>query len=277
MKDFIRNKIREGIIIKEFIDAFRINDVEDDELYESLLKQADELSKNSEIGFGDAGLFGVLVNTDNKELAGATWLESSGNFTFHIIIKPNYRGKGLSRLLLDDLMDKYTQMKSYVGNDYKVVVNVVNEKLADTLAKHYAFKTIKDNGTGGVIMTNESVNITESKVIDIMKNTESAQNYGSRFGQDVEPSGTYVLHRDTDHVLDGWKIGKAVLENPLFVNITLDSQIEYKRDLANKYKAKGKVLTNKLMKLGHDSLITVYPDGQYGEIVLFPNSKFMLH
>ena len=141
-------------MLKEFIDSFRINDVEDDELYDSLLKQADDLSKNSEIGFGDAGLFGVLINTENKELVGATWLESSGNFTFHIIIKPEYRGKGLSKLLLDDLMSKYTQRKAYVDNDYKVVVNVVNDKLATTLQKHYGFKTMGDNGSGGVIMSN---------------------------------------------------------------------------------------------------------------------------
>jgi GNAT superfamily N-acetyltransferase len=153
MKDFIRNRIREGVI-REFIDSFRINDVDDDELYDNLISQADDLSKNSEIGFGAAGLFGVLINTENKELVGATWLESSGNFTFHIIIKPEYRGKGLSKLLLDDLMTKYTQMKSYVGNDYKVVVNVVNDKLATTLQKHYGFKTMEDNGSGGVIMSN---------------------------------------------------------------------------------------------------------------------------
>ena len=35
-----------------------------------------------------------------------------------------------------------------------LVVNVVNDKLAGTLAKHYGFKTMEDNGQGGVIMTN---------------------------------------------------------------------------------------------------------------------------
>lgn len=104
MRSFIRNKLRTNLL-KESIESYRINDIEDDNLYDNLISQAEELSKNSEIGFGSADLFGVLVNSENNELVGATWLESSGNFTFHIIIKPKYRGRGLSKPLLDDLMN----------------------------------------------------------------------------------------------------------------------------------------------------------------------------
>lgn len=140
--------------VKEGIESHRINDIEDDELYDSLLSQAETLSKTSEIGFGSADVFGVVVNSDNNELVGATWIETSGNFTFHIIINPKYRGKGLSKPLLDDLMAKYNEKKSYMGQDYKIVVNVVNDKLAGTLAKYYGFKTMENNDSGGVIMTN---------------------------------------------------------------------------------------------------------------------------
>jgi hypothetical protein len=140
--------------VKEGIESHRINDIEDDNLYDNLLAQAETLSKTSEIGFGSADIFGVVVNSDNNELVGATWIETSGNFTFHIIVNPKYRGKGLSKPLLDDLMTKYNEKKEYMGQDYKIVVNVVNDKLAGTLAKYYGFKTMEDNGSGGVIMTN---------------------------------------------------------------------------------------------------------------------------
>lgn len=139
--------------VKEGIESHRINDIEDDNLYDNLLAQAETLSKTSEIGFGSADIFGVVVNSDNNELVGATWIETSGNFTFHIIINPKYRGKGLSKPLLDDLMTKYNEKKEYMGQEYKIVVNVVNDKLAGTLAKYYGFKTMEDNGSGGVIMT----------------------------------------------------------------------------------------------------------------------------
>jgi hypothetical protein len=118
---------------------------------------------------------------------------------------------------------------------------------------------------------------SEPLVLDIMKNPEPAPNMGSRYGQDVEPHGTYVLQREPGNNSEGWLIGKAVLDNPLMVNITDDTLVQYKRDLVTQYKAKGKRLTNKLMQKGHDALITVKPNGSYGEIVLFPNSKFMLN
>lgn len=140
--------------LKEDVESYRITDVEDDELYDNLLKQAENLAKTSEIGFGSADVFGVLVDSETNTLAGATWIETSGNFTFHIIINPKYRGHGLSKPLLDDLMMKYTEKKNYMGQEYKIVVNVVNDKLAGTLAKYYGFKTMEDNGHGGVIMTN---------------------------------------------------------------------------------------------------------------------------
>lgn len=151
MKSFIQKLLRESLI-RESVEMVRINDIEDDNLYDEMLAQAEQLAK-SDIGFGSAEPFGLLIK-DGRELVGATWLETSGNFTWHIVIKPEYRGKGLSKLLLDDLMTKYEQMKSYKGEDYKVMVNVVNDKLASTLAKHYGFKRMEDNGQGGVIMTN---------------------------------------------------------------------------------------------------------------------------
>jgi hypothetical protein len=117
--------------------------------------------------------------------------------------------------------------------------------------------------------------IQESEILDVMKNMDSAPYMGSRFGQDVEAKGTYVLQGRTE--LDGWVNGVAVLNNPLYINIDHNTQIEYKRTLANQYKAKGDALTRKLMNNGYDAIITIYPNGEYGEIVLFPNAKFMLN
>lgn len=111
--------------------------------------------------------------------------------------------------------------------------------------------------------------------LNIIKNTEPAPKLGSRFGQNVEPKGTYV-RQNTNFVPDGWIEGKAVINNPLYIDITDDTQIEYKRDLAKQYKAKGEKLTNILMSKGYDAIITKYPDGKFGEIVLFSKSNFMM-
>lgn len=111
--------------------------------------------------------------------------------------------------------------------------------------------------------------------LNIIKNTEAGPNMGSRYGQDIEPKGTYVREK-TNFIPSGWIEGKAFIEKPLIIDITDNTEISYKKDLAIQYKAKGKKLTEKLITMGYDSLITKYPDGSTGEIVLFPNSKFMM-
>jgi len=116
--------------------------------------------------------------------------------------------------------------------------------------------------------------INENLTVDISKNTQAAKYFGSLYGQDVEPKGTYVIQGKVN--LKGYINGKANLKKPLFINVTDGTLIEYKRELANKYKAKGQKLTNKLMKLGYDSIVTVYENGEYGEIVLFPNASFIM-
>ena len=113
-------------------------------------------------------------------------------------------------------------------------------------------------------------------LLKIMKNMEKAQHYGSMFGQDVEPTGTYVLEKDFDRKLDKpWVEGQANISNPLVIDVDDDTLISYKYELAKKYKAKGKRLTEKLMNAGYDAIITMR-NGSTGEIILFPNCKFML-
>ncbi len=63
---------------------------------------------------------------------------------------------------------------------------------------------------------------------------ESAPNMGSRFGQDVEPAGTYVSHDDRKNKtpIDNHKFGKVVFNNPLIIDITDDTIISYKNELS---------------------------------------------
>lgn len=151
MENKIKILLREALI-REYVESIIVDDIDDDDLYDSLVSQSKELLKSGEISFGQADLFGALV--DGNKLIGATWADVSGTFSFHIQIKPEYRNKGYSKLLLDDLFTKYKQMLSYRGEDFKMRVNVVNDSLAKTLAKHYGLKVIEDNGSHGVIMGN---------------------------------------------------------------------------------------------------------------------------
>lgn len=105
---------------------------------------------------------------------------------------------------------------------------------------------------------------------------EKAPHYGAMFGQDVEPSGTYVLEKDGDYKINApWVSGCADIKRPLIIDVNDETQISYKYDLANQYKAKGKKLTQKLMTKGYDAIITMR-DGKSSEIILFPNCNFSL-
>ena len=113
--------------------------------------------------------------------------------------------------------------------------------------------------------------------MNIIKNMEKAPYYGSMFGQDVEPKGTYVLEKTHDGpLLKGWVNGKANIKKPLVIPITDETRINYKYELSKKYKSKGKSLTNKLMNLGYDAIITTDVDNTTEEIILFPNCEFIL-
>jgi hypothetical protein len=127
------------------------------------------------------------------------------------------------------------------------------------------------------LLRENSVPLNEME-LPIMKNMESAQNYGSMFGQDVEPSGTYVSHDDRKEKtpIDNHKFGKVAFNNPLIIDINDDTMISYKTELSKQFKAKGKVLTKKLMAKGYDGLITRWANGTYSEIVIFPNARYML-
>jgi GNAT superfamily N-acetyltransferase len=139
--------INEDILKSELID------IEDDNLYDSLETQADELRKNSEISFGSADPFEILYDNETGELVGATWIETSGAFSPHMIIKPEYRKMGLSKQLIDGVVDKYKKMKEIRGDEYTFMLNVVNSSLANTMEKHYGFKIIKKDPKGNVTMT----------------------------------------------------------------------------------------------------------------------------
>ena len=105
--------------------------------------------------------------------------------------------------------------------------------------------------------------------ISYNRNTERAPKMGKQFGQDVEAAGTYITQKEMGFTPEGFETGSVQLESPLVIDITNDTQIEYKRILSKQYgNKKGKTLSNALKKEGYDSIVTKYKDGTTGEIIL---------
>lgn len=94
-----------------------------------------------------------------------------------------------------------------------------------------------------------------------VRNTEKAPNFGSRFGQDIEPHGRYMVHNenpgDQPH---GWETGTHRFENPLVIRwgTTTGEEHGWKRKLSNAFGGKkGKALSTALQRHGHDGIVTV--------------------
>lgn len=114
--------------------------------------------------------------------------------------------------------------------------------------------------------------------LEIIKNPSKAEYYGSMFGQDVEPRGTYVLEKPKGvEVMSGWLSGYANIKKPLIIEVNEDNLVDWKYKLSNEYSAKGKLLSNKLMAKGYDAIITRFKNGDTGEIILLPNCSFTLN
>jgi len=139
--------INEGIVKSELVN------IDDDELYDSLDDQANTLRSNSEISFGSADPFEILYDDETGHLVGATWIETSGAFSPHMIINPKYRNMGLSKQLIDGVVEKYKKMKQLRGDNYTFMLNVVNSSLANTMEKHYGFKKVSEDPHGNITMT----------------------------------------------------------------------------------------------------------------------------
>lgn len=145
--DEYRPNINESVIKSELVN------IDNDDLYDSLDNQANTLRSTSEISFGSADPFEILYDDETGRLVGATWIETSGAFSPHMIIDPEYRKMGLSKQLIDGIVEKYKKMKQLRGDDYTFMLNVVNNSLADTMEKHYGFKKVSEDPNGNITMT----------------------------------------------------------------------------------------------------------------------------
>jgi len=100
-------------------------------------------------------------------------------------------------------------------------------------------------------------------------NPEKSPYFHDMYGQDIEPAGKYILEQYKDMVPEGWERGDIHFKNPLIIDFggLYSDPSNWKQMLYAKYKLKGKKLSDKLKKEGHDGIITI-KDGETSEIVI---------
>ena len=143
MKLLIETMVRK-LLLKEGIETVEVNDIENDDFYDKVLQDVSKLTKDGNISFGSHEPFGVLL--DGDKVIGATWAKTDGQFSFHMVVDPNYQRQGLSKKLFDQAFNKYQSLKSSRGEDYKLNLNVVNPVLVSFLEREYGLHVINKDG-----------------------------------------------------------------------------------------------------------------------------------
>lgn len=107
-------------------------------------------------------------------------------------------------------------------------------------------------------------------------------NYGSRYGQNIEPAGEYMnmdelyKERPDKYMLPNYEYGFITFKKPLILDFIDTTDKGWKRTLSQMYGNKtGKQLSNAIKKDGYDGIITV---SDYGveEIVNLCGNKEIL-
>lgn len=110
--------------------------------------------------------------------------------------------------------------------------------------------------------------------------SQQTQNFGSQFGQDIEPKGeymTYISPNQSQINAPNYTYGTITFKNPLVLEWKSTGATGWKKDLSEMFGGKtGQALTNAIKKAGYDAVMT-YEDyhGQrmWSEIVNLGGTK----
>ena len=183
----------------------------------------------------------------------------------------------LDLLYLQNLNDVYTKFNYLFKNGDGIVgydIGSYGQELVFVTKQPEQIK-LADGTNTTFDSNNPDIRFDGGGEITLLKNKIKAPFLNKLYGQDVEPSGYYAIEKKTNMFDsdDNYETKKIKYKNPLYIDVDTDTLISWKYELSNKYKAKGKQLTEKLIKEGYDVIITKYPNGDKGEIIVLDTLK----
>lgn len=112
-------------------------------------------------------------------------------------------------------------------------------------------QSIKENNT----------NVT----IPVLHITQQTNNYGSTYGQDIEPTGKYLSYNNHKFKLDieNYNYTIETFEKALVLEYKSTDSNGWKKDLSDMFNGSiKKRLSNKIIKAGYDVIITIDSDNK---------------
>jgi GNAT superfamily N-acetyltransferase len=104
-----------------------------DELEPRHIDDAYKMAKKHDIGvLSDKEIYTVAISND--EVVGALWTSwLSGEFSFDVVVREDFQGKGVGKKLVDIAIDTYNQDKEAYDEDAIMRIDVVNPKMEKML------------------------------------------------------------------------------------------------------------------------------------------------
>ncbi len=172
----------------------------------------------------------------------------------------------------------YEQALEYAGNDASKVKSK-NVKVDDVAwinldeGQYAKVNNTKASEKQEVNKIKQDGSITMTYVRNANTNT---QNYGSRYGQNIEPAGEY-MSMDTmqgKYKIPGFEYGSIDFKKPLILDHKDTTANGWKKDLSKKYGGlTGKKLSEAIKKDGYDAIMTKDEEGNFIEVVNINGKK----
>lgn len=148
---------------------------------------------------------------------------------------------------------KKSKLQRLLGAPYPMVVSQDNEGVDEGTA---GLRLTKITEHGKTFTTGTPVTFT------FLRNTAPTPNMGSRFGQDIEPAGRYMTHKNPSGIAPTpqWKIGTVTFRKPLVLahGSTTGRAHGWKARLSHEYGGKtGLALSRAITADGYDGIVTV--------------------
>lgn len=170
----------------------------------------------------------------------------------------------------------YMEAESYSGNGkvYSKKVNLEDVAWIEPTQGQYAkVNNTKASEKQEVNKIKQDGSITMTYVRNANTNT---QNYGSRYGQNIEPAGEY-MSMDTmqgKYKIPGFEYGSIDFKKPLILDHKDTTANGWKKDLSKKYGGlTGKKLSEAIKKDGYDAIMTKDEEGNFIEVVNINGKK----
>ena len=235
-----------------------------------------------------------MQNTENNTV------ENNQNSLYNINIESesdingriNQRNDGTSRLFKEST----EKQREYSWDEYnkweesiKPTENITNKEqqsINKSKSEHNK-KEIKNSNKSSFsfdkinskIETDSNINKLTDKGITmtyVHMNNQNTQNFGTTYGQNIEPSGEY-MNVDTmqgKYKVPGADYGTIHFKQPLVLDHVNTGETGWKKTLSDMFENKtGKELSNAIKKAGYDGIITIDEDGYYSEVVNINGNK----